>query len=352
MLAGQICDWRKKMLEFLPWSEQTLQQSLKNYKEKHQMSILDIELGGACNMCCVYCDTPNRNMCVQYNTNDIEELIKKENIKWLFICGLGEPTMIDNIGLLKQLLALCQKLDVKCCLFSNIVNFDEDLFTYIDLGVLYPMFKLDSFDSGLLTSLYGVNQKTIEKHLSNVYEMCNHVKVDNNITNICASIVPTNINQDQIPKLVQWCVEHSIFPLIGELEAAGQGLSIYDKLKVSESDLSQLKKKIINVLGADYKIPICPSVLFGIHINHQGQIIVDKLSGLSCHWFWLKEPKVEIIASIREVSLFDVTRRIIDNRKGKVSDVRQFLLSSPSLIFGGCGGNITDLLSFYLENLV
>ena len=316
------------------------------------MSILDIELGGACNMCCVYCDTPTRNRKIQYTFSDIQELICAGNISWLFICGLGEPTIADNICLLKQLLALCKDSGVKCCLFSNIVNFDKDLFSYIDSETLYPMFKLDSTDPDLLTSLYGVDRNVIDRHLNNVQEMCKHVICKDNYTNVCASIVPTKKNFNQVPELVQWCFNHNIFPLIGDLENAGQGQSIYDKLKVSENDLLLLKKQISEIISFDYEIPICPSVLFGIHINNTGCIIVDKLSGLSCHWFWLKEPQVEVLSHIGELPFDEISQRIIDNRKSKIENVMQIMPSIPSLSFGGCGGNIKELLSFYINNLI
>ena len=52
----------------------------------------------------------------------------------------------------------------------------------------------------------------------------------------------------------------NIFPLIGDLEDSGKGQNVYKKLKLSNEQLKIIKKELSN----DYKIPICPSVLFGI----------------------------------------------------------------------------------------
>lgn len=339
------------MFEFLPWSQKTLQEALAVYQNEARMSILDIELGGACNMCCIYCDTPSRKTTIKYDLQDIQQLLVDGKISWLFICGLGEPTAHSNILHLKEMLKICSEYNVKCCMFSNIVNFDNELFSYVDSGVLYPMFKLDGLDPELLSSLYGVERDVIDRQLKNVFELSKHVNNDGLHTNICASIVLTSKNIDYLPKLIKWCEEKGIFPLIGDLEDAGKGQAIFNNLKVSENKLFELSNYIECRTGSKYAIPICPSVLFGVHINHLGDIVVDKLSGLSCHWFWLKEPEVEVLSSIKGISFSKASKLIIENRKIKRKNVQNIIPLVPQLVFGGCGGNIYELLEFYIKQM-
>lgn len=339
------------MFEFFPWSRKVLDDSLQVYNQDCRMSILDMELGGACNMCCVYCDTPRRNTPVQYGFSDIEKLLKEGCFSWLFICGLGEPTDKNNMCLLKRLLKECESNKIKCCMFSNVVNFDEEIFQYIDSDILYPMFKLDGLNPELLTSLYGVEKSLIDKQLENVYRICSHVKNSGKYTNVCASIVPTTKNIDCLPELIDWCLGNGIFPLIGDLEDAGKGQAVFNELKVSEDKLFELSRYFYKVTGEKYHVPICPSVLFGIHIDYKGNIVVDKLSGLSCHWFWLTEPKVCVLAELKNQSSLELSKLIIDNRNKHRNYLKDIINTLPHLVFGGCGGNICDLLDFYLTRM-
>ena len=47
------------MIEYLPWSKKLLDESISSYKNGI-FSILDLELGGGCNLNCIYCDSPDR----------------------------------------------------------------------------------------------------------------------------------------------------------------------------------------------------------------------------------------------------------------------------------------------------
>ena len=66
------------MLEYLPWSCKELYNVLKLYR-KNIFSILDIELSGACNMACVYCDTPIRTTKTLLDIKLIENLLLIES---------------------------------------------------------------------------------------------------------------------------------------------------------------------------------------------------------------------------------------------------------------------------------
>ena len=95
------------MLEYLPWSVKVLSDCWKQYQESGMLNIIDIELGGACNFRCKYCDTPTYQKDIAYHLDDIETLILQGDVKWLFLCGLGEPTVGANM---KDLKTLCLML--------------------------------------------------------------------------------------------------------------------------------------------------------------------------------------------------------------------------------------------------
>ena len=121
----------------------------------------------------------------------------------------------------------------------------------------------------------------------NIEKICSHARLEDNATNICASIVPTQINKEQLPNIIDWCFSHNIFPLIGDLEDAGKGKALFDKLKIRETELQSLKNYIFEKHGEDYTIPICPSVLFGVHINHKGNINDKDLKNIIIHIIYI-----------------------------------------------------------------
>ena len=161
------------MIEYLPWSQKVYKEAVENYK-RGMFTILDIELGGMCNLKCIYCDSPDRSKRFTVQ-KDVHTMIASEHFDWLFICGLGEPTFAENKKELLQLLKLCEQHHVKCSMFSNMTNFDDELFQFVENGTLYVMFKLDSFDSEKITKLYGTEidfdslQKKIDRLIGLVH---------------------------------------------------------------------------------------------------------------------------------------------------------------------------------------
>ena len=329
------------MIEYLPWSQKTYQEAVEKYKQG-KFVILDIELGGMCNLKCVYCDSPDRGKRFSARHN-VHMLIESGRFNWLFICGLGEPTFADNKKELLQLLELCKQHHVKCSMFSNMINFDDELFQYVEDGTLYVMFKLDSFDSNKISNLYGtgIDVDNLQRKIEKLIDL---VHVEDNCTNICASIVINQENYNELPQIIEYCEKHSIFPLLGDLEDSGRGRDVFTSLKLSDEDLRIVKDK----MNSTYMIPICPSVLCGIHILYDGSVAVDAFSGLSCHWFWLTEPEVKRFAKIWEYPCIeDVEREILRYRKDNFNAVKERTAITKPLVFGGCGGDIVSLLSTY-----
>ena len=134
------------MYEYYPWSKTTLKQCITDYKEG-KLTILDLELSGACNFKCKYCDSPDRNKGFSIETEKIESLLKNGQIRWIFICGLGEPTYGPNYEELIKILKVAKRNGAKCSIFSNLSNLTKELLDYIDDEVLYILFKLDSFET-------------------------------------------------------------------------------------------------------------------------------------------------------------------------------------------------------------
>lgn len=332
------------MYEYLPWSQKVLDDAIVSYKEG-TFTILDLELGGGCNLNCVYCDSPDRSKKFTF-MKEIQKLIETDKFKWIFICGLGEPTFAENKNDLIAILELCKVHGIKCSIFTNLLDFDDRLFQYVEDDVLYVMFKLDSFVTEKIKKLYGKQKIDVERLNKNIKKLVTLVKVENGCTNLCASIVPTALNYDELSDIISFCNDNNIFPLIGDLEDSGRGQDVYQQLKLSDKKLEKVK----SLFSEGYEIPICPSVLCGIHILYDGTVALDESTGLSCHWFWLTEPRIYQMKKVQQyVSLEQIEKEIIEYRNGRILQVKENIKKLDKLVFGGCGGDIKTLLEKYVR---
>lgn len=341
---------KTKVKEFFPWSTKVYQNSIKNYLNG-QFSILDIQLNGKCNYNCIYCDSPDRNLSSKIDFEHLENLILHQNglYEWMFICGLGEPLWKENKDVLLHLLALCKRKKMKCTIFTNGSNIDDCIIEYVRSGILFPLIKIDSFSSELAESLYGTSQAA--KNLLAIQELFKVAKeFDDEYYHIAASIVPTSQNLQEIPSIVECCIKNNTFPLLGQLEYAGKAIGSYNDLLLSKNTLLKLKNQISKICETEYKVPICPSVIAGIHINNDGYVSVDSKSGLSCSWFWLETPQTTNLCEINTITSLTNAEKAILNYRKKTFDLLPIIcFNTEQYPFGGCGGNIKDLLADYIK---
>ena len=232
-------------------------------------------------------------------------------------------------------------------MFSNMLNVDQELFDYIDNGTLHVLFKLDTFDKSKMAYLYG--QDKGDMILRNYQALKEVTHVDNGVTNLGASIVPTSVNYNELSSIIHYCMENGIFPLIGQLEDAGSCSKIFKDLEVKEEDLVQFRNYLSYEYGVDYEMPTCPATISGIHVANTNNIILDKRTGLSCPWFWLDEPQLEIIGNIQSMSYKEIVQKVLEYRKRKMLDVIEMEKHIELYPFGGCGGNAKTLLKTYID---
>ena len=338
------------MIQYKPWSQEVLAFLTKQAKG-NGFSCLDIELSGDCPYNCVYCETPYRQQKAIINIPKICSLISSGQFKWIYICGIGEPTYGANQDALLQILSYCKKFDAKCSIFSNLSNLTSEFIEYIKEGILYILFKFDTQNTELLKKIYNLND--LNTHLSNIKTIIDLVECDGNTTNIAASIVPTQENIDEIPHLVDWCIEKNIYPLVAQLEYAGAAKGNYNDLVLNNDQLTELKRNIEASIGEEYRIPFCPSLVDGICITYNNEITIDHRTGLSCHSFWLEDPERDVICDELndQISIKEITDKLVAARRQRYNMYKQNLpeYSKNIEVFGGCGGNKKDVFRYYIQ---
>lgn len=333
------------MIEYLPWSTAEYELCLKDYL-KGNLSILDIELGGQCNYHCIYCDSPNREKKCAVSVEQIRKLFAGYPIKWVFVCGLGEPTVSGNLEILLEILKLCEHYHAKCSIFTNLSRLNYGVEEYIRKGTLNILFKYDSTDFLKAMKLYGATN--VNKQIFNIQKIKECVKVQDGKTNIAASIVPTKENKDEIVSIVRDCLDNGIFPLIAELEDSGEAHEYYSQLALSDDELTVIKEEVNQIIESEYKIPVCPAVICGIHVRYDGKVTVDKYTGLSCHWFWLQEPKTHVIGDFNCDDISSLIAEIDSYRRKQYANIQNVLMQKTHSVFGGCGGDAIALLQSYV----
>ena len=338
------------MIEYLPWSKAIYQESLELYKSGIFTS-LDIELGGECNFHCIYCDSPQYDQKCKIPMEVIDKYLSSGKIRWVYICGLGEPTFNGNYNRLLSLLKSCAQYGVRCSIFSNLSNLTPEIMHYIREGILHVQFKYDTQDATLVKKLYGTQSPSLQ--LSNIAAIKQLVKCNGQTTNIAASIVPTRLNYNNVLSVVEECLNANIYPLLGELECSGMGQVNYEELSLHPEEALQLKESVEQLTGEAYEIPVCPSVISGIHIDSSGRITTDKKTGLSCHWFWLDEPQtIQLMHCSDHNDINSIAEIICNYRDGCIDNVRNFLEQGEhvGMAFGGCGGDVTKIFQQYVQS--
>ena len=147
-----------EMMQYKPWEKKEVKSLISVSNEK--LPILDIQLGGACNLSCIYCDTPKYGLPCSVNLSSVGNLMNGD-VRWVYICGLGEPTASANLRHLKQIIKRCKEKNIGLSMFSNMLNVDQELLDYIDDGTLHVLFKLDTFDKDKIAYLYGQDKGDI-----------------------------------------------------------------------------------------------------------------------------------------------------------------------------------------------
>lgn len=284
-----------------PWVRNNFIEMLNDYWKGPQ--VLDIQLGGACNYKCCYCDSDKCRVLINaVDLKLVKELIKRNPIKQIYICGLGEPTVKPNISKLKEILQMAEANDIKVSMFTNLSNMDE-LFKYLSNGTLNILYKHDTNDIDKMQKIYGCSPIDVQRMQDNRRTIESLVCYDskNRTTNIGASIVPTKENIDEIPDIIKNCFEKKIYPFLGGLEESGRAAidAVWKELAVTNKEAVEQIIQIMREHGI-YEIDMCPAAVLSIHITNMNFAVTDRTTGSSCPWNTLKTPEYRAFAFLPE----------------------------------------------------
>lgn len=347
-----------KNLIYFPWCEEERKEMGEDYK-KGLLPFLDIELTAKCSLgTCIYCDSPINQKYKELNKEEFFILANdalKKGLKWIYFCGLGEPTDCEYFD---EVLDFCIKNKIKLSFFCNGQRLTNELIDKLNIANASMLLKFDSMDENIFDQLLGRKGAA-----SKIYEVVSYMKKigfpkvrkigNQTVTNLAFSIVPTSKNYDEILKIVKYAVSNGIFPSIGELEYAHKGKTQYEVLHVNRDKLQKLKKEISKIIGENYQRPVCPAALYSLHVNVNGNCVVDSETGISCPWFKLGDPHYSSIGEVRKDSIDKLMGDMNSYRIERMDSIRKMKTHpKTSNTFSGCGGHIEEIKKLCRDSFV
>ena len=324
--------------------------------DPNKKEVLDVRLGNTCQLACrgccssSKCDTDN---VVLPDVPKIEWLADALGTKLIMIDEVGEPAEASNRGKFKEILAFAKSRGILVSCFSNMVDWDDELFGYVKGGTLCVLYQLYSRDFATLWSYHQVNR--VEEIRRNIGRLRTLVRqTDEGATNIAASIYPTIENIQEIPMMVRDCLFWGIHPFVGEFLRMGRGEENGDLLEVSDDALAELHATVSQIICKDYEVPLCPCILNGVHMVGDGTIIVDRVTGLACDGLSYVDPvTVYEVYRIRDGFKAKDAQVILDHireyERERLPYVRAIRNEVPDYYFGNCSGRPKKVLDAWLK---
>lgn len=345
---------KPNVIEYKPWSEAVLKQCIED-SNKGLIPTLDLELTAKCSHAhCIYCDSKpgvsEHEVPNELNYSKLKEITleaKKRGLKWVYTCGLGEPMETKYF---RKYIRFLKDNNIKFSMFTNglrIQNLETaKLLKECNVNVVL---KVDTFDEKKYDVILG--KKGAAKKIYRARDLLLEAGYGADAkgkTDLAFSIVPTTFSFDGIAEVLSFCEKKGIYASIGELEQAGEVLrnNRSDQLGLSTKQVKQLKSAANKYLGTQYRRPICPCIMNGIHIDNFGNCVVDRESGLNCKWFLLKEPSVVNLGNVNEKTIKELHEAVTSYRneafKNRADDIHASC--RMPIVFGGCGGNPKDII--------
>ena len=342
------------MIEYIPWSKNVLNHSIKIQK-KGGIPTLDLELTAKCSgACCIYCDSkPDVSACGMLNETkypEIEKLVldsKKKGLEWVYTCGLGEPL---EDGKFWDMIHLFKANGIKLSMFSNgIFIRDINIAKELKENGVHIILKMDTFEEDKFDIILGRKGAAKQVYAARDLLLEAGYAGKRDYTDLAFSIVPTSLSIDGIPTVIDFAKKHGIFASVGELEQAGEVVNknLTGTLGIQADTVKHLKTIADAYIEGNYMRPICPCILTGLHIDNLGNCLVDEDTGLNCKWFLLQDPRTVALGNIYDNTAEELIKKVTAYRKMCFDTKKEQIerAFNVSYVFGGCGGNPRDIIA-------
>ena len=346
--------------EYKPWSKRVLQEC-RNLQRNGKLPALDLGFTAKCSQCsCIYCDSkPEVSDIINSDETSIDNMLRVLDecvtlgLKWVYVCGLGEP--LEDVKCWKILDFLSEK-NVRISMFSNGQFIQsKEVAGELKKRDVNIILKMDTFDEAQFDKILNKPGAANKIYAARDYLLSAGYAQSSAETDLAFSLIPTAWSLPSMPDIIEYCKKYKIFASIGELEFAGEVLrnNVNDILKISKTEVDNLKRLADEYYQGNYMRPVCPSIMTGLHIDNKGNVIVDRITGLNCKWFLLKEPDTHKIGDIYNSSIKELFASVIEYRNNAFIKNKEIIDTylNISYVFGGCGGNPPEIIKLVREDM-
>jgi MoaA/NifB/PqqE/SkfB family radical SAM enzyme len=289
----------------------------------------------------LYCDTPvNQPDSGKLKFDEIRRLIVElvgYGLEWIYICGLGEPSQDENFI---PLINLAKENQLNLVFFTNGLGYSVKTRKLLYQSNVYPIVKCDSMNDQIFDQLLkkkGGGRK-VKDLLGSLVEAKSELDF-NSGTSLAISLIPTKINKDSFLDVVTYCINSSIFPVIGELEKVNSAATNVSLLELDHNEKRLLVRELEELLLGPYIRPICPGVFVSLHVGFDGDVLLGQNTGFSCVWFLQENPQTHAIGNIRNDPLTKIVGWIREYRLEYLTNARERALG-VNTIFSAGGGTV------------
>lgn len=190
---------------------------------------------GYCNLDCIYCYTRDykpKEGTKPLNKQQLIRLMEEAvnlGIERLVIPGYGEPFMSPELW---DVLEKAKELNLYTVIFSNGSMINDEVAEKLKKLPVSLMIKLNSLDEQKQDKLVGKDgfSKKQWKGLNSLIKVGFNIPNQENETRLAIHTIICKDTIKDVPKVVNWAIEHNIFPFVEELFPEGNALRYQDVL--------------------------------------------------------------------------------------------------------------------------
>lgn len=241
--------------------------------------LLSLYLDTACNLDCMFCflDSGKSHKQGQLSLEQYKLLIKQGKdfgVKSTLFFGAGEPLMD------KKLFPLIE--------YSNELGLYSVMFTNASLVTKQVAERIKNLDLSVVASIKSRNPKTLEEltkvkgSARRIYRGFQYL-LDAGLnqtdpTRLGMDILICKQVYDEIPKLIKYCLDNNIHPMVESLLWKGRAVKNYDKLQMTEEQKRDLSKRLkqdfpeLSRERAYFEGSACDVDQYTIFVNYDGNV--------------------------------------------------------------------------------
>ncbi len=211
--------------------------------------LLSLYLDTACNLDCIFCflDSGKSHRKEQLSLERYKVLIrqgKELGVKSTLFFGAGEPLMDEKLF---PLIECSNELGLYSVMFTNASLVTKDIadrMKELDLSVVA---SIKSRNPQTLEELTGVkgSAKRIYMGFKNLMDAGLN---ETHPTRLAADILVCRQVYEEVPKLIRYCIDNNIHPMVESLLWKGRAVENYDRLELT----AQQKQKLSERLGREF----------------------------------------------------------------------------------------------------